>query len=58
VKQFKARLEAKMRLHAMEMWFEAENIIEAAEYVAMIASTLGYDTNDVKRLTEVDPNGK
>ena len=58
MKQFKARIEAiptpqKVEsLHGMEIWFQAQDIIQAARYVHNIILPLGFDDCHVTKLID------
>ncbi len=56
MRQFKARVEKPtLSWHAIEIWLEAENIIEAGEDVMRQLMPLGISTDNVTKLIEIDP---
>lgn len=55
MKQFKARIEPKTSVHAIEIWLEAENIYNAMNNVVItVCHSMGYDTDDITQLIEID----
>ena len=60
VKQFKVRIEIKLRpeyegAHAIEMWIQAPSIYAAMEQAVSAAGCLGFGTDDITSLREVEP---
>jgi hypothetical protein len=59
MQHFKARIAPKNsmmpadgRIHAIDMWFDASNIISAAATVEQFARTLGFGPDDITSITE------
>lgn len=53
-KQFKARIEPdNPAFHALEMWFEAEHIIDAMSFVTDFANTNNYQDREITQIIEV-----
>lgn len=58
-KHFKARFEHDISgrdggIRAMDVYFDASNIISAATMMQSLANTLGYDEENITRLIETD----
>lgn len=61
MKQFKARIEStptpqsieSMSIHAMEIWFQADNIVAAAEFISDAIIPLGFGDCSVSKLIDV-----
>jgi hypothetical protein len=54
-KQFKARIEFSVgNIHAMDIWFEDDNIIVAGTTLMSYLSDLGIAPSDVKKLVEIN----
>lgn len=54
MRQFKARVERPVgNWHAMEIWLEANNIVDAGQNVMDILSPLGVISDNVTKLVEV-----
>lgn len=56
MKQYKARLEfqGKPNFHAIEVWMEADNIIQASEILINYFQPLSVDSSDVVKLIETE----
>jgi hypothetical protein len=61
MKHFKTRIQPKSRMpqvggrvHAFQMWLDAPNIVDAAKIVEEKANILGFDTDDVHSIVEVN----
>lgn len=55
MKHFMARVKNPSRnWHAIEIWLDAENIIDAGQDVMSTLAALGISTDDVTRLVEID----
>jgi hypothetical protein len=57
VKMYKVRMEktgnSTMQARVIEMWFKAQNIIEAASFITGYIQELGFDYDEVVLLVEV-----
>jgi hypothetical protein len=55
-KQFKARIEGnRSDWHAMEIWLEAENIMEAGHELLSTLGAMGVFEEHIVKLIEIDP---
>ena len=54
MKHFKARIETPGEpIRAMEIWFDADNIIAAAEMMTTVGNRMGFDHSDVTKLIDI-----
>jgi hypothetical protein len=61
MRHYKARIEVIAKpenirvetTHAMEIWFQSNNIIDAAKYVHDVILPLGFDNGDVTKLIDI-----
>jgi hypothetical protein len=55
VKQFKARIEnPALNWHAIEVYLQAENILDAGREMMEVLAPLGITTDKVTKLIEID----
>lgn len=55
IREFKARLEFQdSNVHAIEMWFRADNIAEAVAHIIHKFAPIGFQPSDLVSLVEID----